>query len=47
VIEIVTANGTVQIMNQITLGDIAIVTVVSLLVILQVLRWILDIVWRR
>jgi hypothetical protein len=44
--EIVTPSGTITIVHQITLGDIAIVTVVSLVLIFLVLRWLLDNIWR-
>jgi hypothetical protein len=45
VIEIETAHGTIQVLYQITLGDFAIVTVVSLLLILHLIQWLLGSIW--
>jgi hypothetical protein len=42
----VTAHGTIRILQEITLGDICIVTVVSLLLIFLILRWLLDTIWK-
>jgi hypothetical protein len=40
-----TANGAIQVVHRITLGDFAVVTVVSLLIILHLIRWLLDTIW--
>jgi hypothetical protein len=45
--EIVTPSGTIQIIYQITLGDFAIVSIVSLVLIFQVIKWLLDNIWRQ
>jgi hypothetical protein len=42
----VTSNGTIRILHQITIGDIAIVTVLSLLLLFLVSKWLLDNIWR-
>jgi hypothetical protein len=46
-VEIVTPSGTIQIIYQMTLGEISIVTVLSLVLIFQVLKWLLDNIWRN
>jgi hypothetical protein len=43
---ITTANGAIQVVYRITLGDFAVVTAVGLLIILVILQWILGSVWR-
>lgn len=40
-----TASGTIQVLYTMTLGDIAIVTVVSILVITQLLHWFYEMLW--
>jgi hypothetical protein len=44
-VEINTPNGVVQILYQMTLGEVAIVAAVSLLILLILLKWLLDLIW--
>lgn len=44
---VMTPNGTIELVHQITLGDLVVTTSISLLVLLLLLRWLLDTIWRR
>lgn len=44
--DLITSHGTVRVLQQITLGDITITTVLSLILIFLVLKWLLDNIWR-
>lgn len=43
--EIETTRGTIQLIYQITLGEIAIVTLLSLVLILMTLKWLIQTLW--
>lgn len=46
-VEITTDHGTIEIVYQMTVGELAIATLLSLLLLFSVLKWFLGLIWRR
>ncbi|NHN35545.1 hypothetical protein [Paenibacillus agricola] len=44
--EVLTPYGSIEVLYQLTLGDIAIVTLLALILLFLILQWLLDTIWK-